>query len=189
VSESFASLKWTCLANRSVGGNYHQDCGWPTCGCDPLADKVVMALQESGQLAYRPGEREALIEALAPFSKLGGGSDMQAYHDVDEDTVVYKNSGKAITAGDVRRAREVLGPTSMMHFRRSAEEVEELATTTEREEALIEALINLIPCAALSIGELPNPSPPPSNICPHCHRDFPNGETCRMGGCPMGGDV
>lgn len=25
-------------------------------------------------------------------------------------------------------------------------------------------------------------------ICPSCKRDFPPGGTCKMGGCPMGGD-
>lgn len=25
-----------------------QDCGWPTCGCDPYADKVLAAIDESG---------------------------------------------------------------------------------------------------------------------------------------------
>jgi len=27
-----------------------QDCDWPMCGCDPYADKVIAALQESGKL-------------------------------------------------------------------------------------------------------------------------------------------
>ena len=27
-----------------------------------------------------------------------------------------------------------------------------------------------------------------SNVCPHCKLLFPNGGTCALGGCPMGGD-
>lgn len=34
------------------------------------------------------------------------------------------------------------------------------------------------------VGTIPQP-----DICPCCKRDFPNGATCHMGGCPMGGDV
>jgi hypothetical protein len=43
--------KWQCKADRSgIGGNTPQDCDWPCCGCDPYADKVIAALQESGKL-------------------------------------------------------------------------------------------------------------------------------------------
>jgi hypothetical protein len=31
-----------------------QDCDWPVCGCDPYADKVIEALQESGKLPAAP---------------------------------------------------------------------------------------------------------------------------------------
>lgn len=68
-------------------------------------------------------ERDAALrearEALAPFAVLGGAPDMQAYHDLEDDVVLYKNSGNAITASDVREARRVLGTTSEMHYRRS----------------------------------------------------------------------
>lgn len=63
------------------------------------------------------------VEALRPFARLGGGNDMQAFHDLEDDVVIYENSGVCITAGDVRRARELVAraegkPVSMMHFRR-----------------------------------------------------------------------
>ena len=50
-------------------------------------------------------------EALEPFAALGGPNDgvMPAYHDLDDDVVLYANSGRCITAGDVRRARLALG--------------------------------------------------------------------------------
>lgn len=43
---------WHC-ASRSGGGDptgVQADCDWPVCGCDPYADKVIAALQESGLL-------------------------------------------------------------------------------------------------------------------------------------------
>lgn len=44
--------KWTCAARKqgTVFGNDPADCDWPMCGCDPYANKVVEALQESGLL-------------------------------------------------------------------------------------------------------------------------------------------
>jgi hypothetical protein len=47
---------WTCAAHKqgSAGGNDPQECDWPTCGCDPYADKVIASLQESGLLTQPP---------------------------------------------------------------------------------------------------------------------------------------
>lgn len=43
------TVAWKCGADRSgSGGNDPQDCGWPTCGCDPYANRVIEVLQESG---------------------------------------------------------------------------------------------------------------------------------------------
>jgi hypothetical protein len=39
---------WKCKAQRTA--DPPQDCDWPVCGCDPYADKVIEALQESGKL-------------------------------------------------------------------------------------------------------------------------------------------
>lgn len=53
-------------------------------------------------------EKQTVLNALMPFALLGGRlGPTPAYHDLEDDVVIYKNSGKAITAGDVRRAREV----------------------------------------------------------------------------------
>ena len=52
-NEGSAAIKtWTCAARRqgTAGGNDPADCGWPTCGCDPYATKVIDALEESGLL-------------------------------------------------------------------------------------------------------------------------------------------
>lgn len=45
----------SCAARRqgSAGGNDPAECDWPVCGCDPYADKVIAALQESGRLPDR----------------------------------------------------------------------------------------------------------------------------------------
>jgi hypothetical protein len=38
-----------CAARHSdTGANDPQDCGWPFCGCDPKADAVISAIEESG---------------------------------------------------------------------------------------------------------------------------------------------
>jgi hypothetical protein len=36
---------WTCKARRTA--DPPQDCTWPSCGCDPYADKVIAALEEA----------------------------------------------------------------------------------------------------------------------------------------------
>lgn len=66
---------------------------------------------------------ETMRSTLMPFSLIGGGPDMQAFHDLDDDTIIYGNSGKFITAGDVRDARRILAKlgsysVSEMHFQR-----------------------------------------------------------------------
>lgn len=54
---------------------------------------------------------EKLQAALEPFTKLGGPNDgvMPAFHDLEDNVVIYKNSGECVTAGDVRAARNAFG--------------------------------------------------------------------------------
>ena len=42
---------WKCGASKSM--DPPQDCDWPVCGCDPYADKVIAALQESGMMVEK----------------------------------------------------------------------------------------------------------------------------------------
>lgn len=44
--------RWACAARAqgTAGGNDPADCNWPVCGCDPAADRVIAALQESGAI-------------------------------------------------------------------------------------------------------------------------------------------
>lgn len=42
--------RWQCTARPWVRSDPPQDCDWPTCGCDPYANKVVDALVECGHL-------------------------------------------------------------------------------------------------------------------------------------------
>lgn len=44
-------------------------------------------------------------------------------------------------------------------------------------------------CIAALKARQSDDQPSQQRICPICRRDFPNGGTCRIGGCPMGGDV
>ena len=50
---------------------------------------------------------DGFLTALKPFVELGGDNDLPAFHDLPGDTVLYKNSGRAITAGDVRFAKSI----------------------------------------------------------------------------------
>lgn len=56
-------------------------------------------------------EIASLRSALEPFTRLGGPNDgvMPAFHDLEDDVVIYVNSGQCITAGDVRAARNAFG--------------------------------------------------------------------------------
>jgi hypothetical protein len=42
---------------------------------------------------------------------------------------------------------------------------------------------------AEAIRDLMDNHPRSGNPCPSCHKPFFDGDTCTMGGCPMGGDV
>lgn len=54
---------FTCKARSSVTSD-PQDCGWPTCGCDPYADKVLAALEESGAVVDRAEHDRRVTELL-----------------------------------------------------------------------------------------------------------------------------
>jgi hypothetical protein len=45
---------------RTASGPDVQDCDWPHCGCDPLADRVLASLQEEGYLS--PKEAAELVD-------------------------------------------------------------------------------------------------------------------------------
>lgn len=50
-----------CAARKAgtAGGNAPQDCNWPFCGCDPKANEVLEAIQESGLSLVRLEERKS----------------------------------------------------------------------------------------------------------------------------------
>lgn len=43
-----AASQVECKGRKSIGGCDPQDCDWPFCDCDPAANRVIEALQESG---------------------------------------------------------------------------------------------------------------------------------------------
>lgn len=77
---------WSCAA-RKQSLPEPVDCGWPTCGCDPYADKVISALEESGALAAPPTPAPVsgaeLREAAAIFRRLEKSimTDLRTAHD------------------------------------------------------------------------------------------------------------
>lgn len=60
-----------CKAQRTgVGGNDPIDCDWPFCGCDPKADKVIKAIQESGfDIVKTGGDTRELKAALTKIEE------------------------------------------------------------------------------------------------------------------------
>ncbi len=63
----------TCIASLCPPGpGDPQDCDWPFCGCDPIANKVLAAVEESGRLvAADPfaAQAPAMLEALRHIAK------------------------------------------------------------------------------------------------------------------------
>lgn len=48
-----AHFKCGARGGGNTGAGDPQDCDWPVCGCDPHAENVIEALQESGHLVHR----------------------------------------------------------------------------------------------------------------------------------------
>jgi len=49
VSDLAAHIRasaWTCRVRAAGKTDPPQDCDWPACGCDPVADKVLEAMDE-----------------------------------------------------------------------------------------------------------------------------------------------
>lgn len=77
---ALGAMAWSCAARKqgTAGGNDAADCDWPTCGCDPSANKVVEALHESGWRspdeveAYAKRTREQALREAEAERKLGG---------------------------------------------------------------------------------------------------------------------
>jgi hypothetical protein len=86
---------WKCAARRqgTAGGNDPADCDWPGCGCDPTADKVIAALQESGALTAAPSlpDVEEIARKLMEF-------DGHRLWELDEQQVRLYNDRAAIIA-------------------------------------------------------------------------------------------
>lgn len=54
---------WECSA-RKQSLPEPADCSWPTCGCDPLADKVIAALEEQGLAALASQPRDGWRDVI-----------------------------------------------------------------------------------------------------------------------------
>lgn len=111
------SEPWTCAALKqgTAGGNVAPDCGWPSCGCDPKADKVIEALEASGAFDPRglnaaladAHERIAqLTQALAPFAAAADDVDDAA---LDRSRIWEMPCAMNITVGDLRTALRMVG--------------------------------------------------------------------------------
>lgn len=47
---------WSCKARPWEARDPPQDCDWPFCGCDPQAQEVLDAIEESGRFVERPSD-------------------------------------------------------------------------------------------------------------------------------------
>lgn len=98
----------TCKARASnTGANDPQDCDWPSCGCDPLATKVLESLEEAGMLKtpnYMPFMHEAhrFIES----------NPLTALEMIKESHGEKFGFGLAKTISDVLNANEPIGQSS-----------------------------------------------------------------------------
>lgn len=116
----------------------------PCLDVHPWINEAIEGWNRRSPLSPSDGIIDEIASALEPFSRPGGGGDMQAFHDLEDDVVVWSNSGAAVTAGDVRTARRALAkvrgiPVSEMHRRaqdlaaisRAADELRTAATLAE----------------------------------------------------------
>lgn len=66
-----ADIKCAARKQGTAGGNAPAECDWPGCGCDEAANKVIDALQESGNLAMTRASADVLREREAHHSREG----------------------------------------------------------------------------------------------------------------------
>lgn len=76
-------IQWSCKAQAST--DPPQDCDWPFCGCDPQAEKVIDAIEESGRYvpakASAPpedGRLRALISEMRTIGIVAGQCSVEA---------------------------------------------------------------------------------------------------------------
>lgn len=73
-----------CKAQRSgVGGSDPQDCDWPFCDCDPKAEKVIEAIEESGFAVVNVHEWQEVLCCVAQVFD-GWHNDGTAWSEWDE---------------------------------------------------------------------------------------------------------
>lgn len=110
----------------------------------PIDWKALARTNQGDVIQALRADLDRMAQTLEPFCRPGGGPELQAFCDLNEDVVVWKNSGEAVTAGDVRRAREAFAkykgvPVSMMHFRRPYVEPEYAALEADLKAVVVAA--------------------------------------------------
>ena len=84
---------WKCAA-RKQSLPEPADCGWPTCGCDPHADKVIAALEEQGRAA--PVAQEPVASVNNDRCKLDDDPSDNRLENLREATPTQNNYNRAI---------------------------------------------------------------------------------------------
>lgn len=122
---------WTWIADLQsgmfincvyCGHQYGPDPGTPVAMADVLKAHVERCPRHPmselrAELWRRMNELDSAFSVLHQLAELGGGPDMQAFHDLEDDVMV-----EGLTARDVREARRLVAkrrgePVSEMHFR------------------------------------------------------------------------
>lgn len=77
---------YSCAASKAGtwNGNDPVECGWPMCGCDPKAERVIESLREQGAL-LDGDERECHpAELISAAWQWGHDCAIAGYHSADE---------------------------------------------------------------------------------------------------------
>jgi hypothetical protein len=118
--------------------------GYVKINANTTAEMATLIGDQSAEIARLTARLAEATDAVKPLCALGGGPELQAYCDLEDDVVVYKSGAYAITAGDVRNAREVVAkilgePVSITHSRRRPSVLEQENIDLEKRAEAAEA--------------------------------------------------
>lgn len=107
-----ADASWQC-ATRKQSSPEPADCNWPMCGCDPYADKVIAAMQESGFVRDEAGIRADEREKCAKIAD-------RIAEDHEDGRDACMSEGPPNTKGALTQARQAQTAASIAAAIRSA---------------------------------------------------------------------
>ncbi len=97
---------YQCAVRRAGKTDLPQDCDWPFCGCDPHADKVIEAIQESGRLSPRD-HLSAFRDLETQWFQAARGLREERTDDSDAMADIYESHARDLHVALAR----AIGPT------------------------------------------------------------------------------